>query len=146
MTLTVDTILIVSLMMAVFAAVSTIGSSLFLGAGYERLRAGFETLKKQTAFFSNAIHDLDQRVEGVEKQSTYFFEAITDLEQQANTTPEVAQEAPEQIVDTSTEKLITANTNDALHSGADNLLTLDGFINVPVQQSAQLDEEHFSFH
>src|SRR5690554_6215011 len=97
MTLSVEELLVVSLLIAVFAAVSTIGTSLFLGDGFERLRAGFENIKKQTAFFSDAIHKLDGRVDGLEKQSGYFFEAITKLEQDA-VAPEhpAANEAPQE--------------------------------------------------
>ena len=112
MTLSVETLLVVSLMMAVFAAVSVVGSSLFLGVGFERLRNGFEGVKKQTAFFSNAIHDLDQRVESVEKQNGYFFETISKLEHTAST------EAPaegDNLVVTSTEEI------------RENLLTDGGF-------------------
>ncbi len=82
MTISVEMLLVASLMMAVFAAVSVVGSSLFLGAGFERLRAGFEKIKNQTAFFADALYKLDGRVEKVEKQSGYFFDSIHRLEQQ----------------------------------------------------------------
>lgn len=132
MTLSVDALLVVSLMMAVFAAVSTIGVSLYLGAGHERLRAGFETIKKQTAFFSDAIRTLDNRVESVEKQSSYFFQAISSLEVKQETAPE-----GEPVVE---EKLIMASKDDALHGGAD-LLTAGGFINVPQQPARSLRDQ-----
>lgn len=125
MTLSVDTLLIVSLMMAVFAAVSTVGTSLFLGAGFERLRAGFETIKKQTAFFSDAIHKLDTRVDAVEKQGGYFFEAINALEQTA--AQPVAAPEEERIAPTE-ETLILSSYSDAMSSSTDNLLTAGGFI------------------
>jgi chromosome segregation ATPase len=90
-------------MFAVFAAVAAVGSSMVLGIGFERLRAGFEVVKKQTGFFADAIHKLDQRadeldqkhgevkeavssmstrVEKVEKQSDFFFSSLTSLESQ----------------------------------------------------------------
>lgn len=116
MTLSVETLLIVSLMMAVFAAVSVVGSSLFLGVGFERLRNGFEGIKKQTAFFSNAIHDLDQRVESVEKQNGYFFETINKLETQSTATSENTKEG---------EHLIITDTRENTKS-QERLLT-DGF-------------------
>ena len=112
MTLEVETVVAVSLMMAVFAAVSVVGSSLFLGVGFERLRNGFEGVKKQTAFFSNAIHDLDQRVESVEKQNGYFFETISKLEHTAST------EAPAEG-----DNLVVTNTEEI----RENLLTDGGF-------------------
>lgn len=124
MTLSVDTLLVVSLMMAVFAAVSTVGTSLFLGAGFERLRAGFETVKKQTAFFSEQIHKLDGRVDSVEKQSSYFFEAITKLEQDA-VAPEPVSNDVRPIIE---DKLIQARKDDALNV---DLLTATGFLNAP---------------
>lgn len=83
MTIAVETYLVVALAFAVFAAVTALGSSLVLGAGFERLRAGFEIIKSQTGFFSDAIHQLDKRMDGTEKQGKYFFQAIHKLEQDA---------------------------------------------------------------
>lgn len=61
---------IVALAFAVFAAVSAIGSAIVLGIGYERLRAGLERVKegldivgRQTGFFSNELHRLEQRMD-----------------------------------------------------------------------------------
>lgn len=122
MTLSVETLLIVSLMMAVFAAVSTVGSSLFLGAGFERLRAGFESIKKQTAFFSEQIHKLDGRVDAVEKQSGYFFEAITNLEQDAVQAPDRRGDV---VAPASGETLICAHKSEAQNV---DLITASGFI------------------
>ncbi|MCB9990967.1 MAG: hypothetical protein H6867_06260 [Rhodospirillales bacterium] len=133
MTLSVETLLVVSLLMAVFAAVSTVGTSLFLGAGYERLRNGFENIRKQTAFFSDAIHKLDGRVEGIEKQSTYFFEAISELEQKVDAPVphdapviEAAREEVQEDIDVPS--LLSATKDDVLHTQTDNLLTANGFI------------------
>ncbi|AEP10104.1 hypothetical protein [Micavibrio aeruginosavorus] len=67
MTITVETFLVVALAFAVFAAVMTVGSSVVLGIGYERLRHGFETIRKQTGFFSDQIYQLDQRVDTLER-------------------------------------------------------------------------------
>ena len=67
MTITVATCLVVALAFAVFAAVMTVGSSVVLGIGYERLRHGFETIRKQTGFFSDQIYQLDQRVDTLER-------------------------------------------------------------------------------
>lgn len=80
MTLEVETVVAVSLMMAVFSAVAAIGTSLVLGAGFERLRCGFEVIRKQTGFFSDAIHKLEQKVEEVDKQSDRFSHSINQLE------------------------------------------------------------------
>jgi len=121
MTLSVETLLIVSLMMAVFAAVSTVGSSLFLGAGFERLRAGFETIKKQTAFFSEQIHKLDRRMDTVEKQGGYFFEAISNLEHEVAAPKQYRDDTPVLRQD----NLIVASKNDAPNA---DLLTSAGFI------------------
>lgn len=56
-----ETYIVVSLLMAVFAAVAAMGTALVLGVGFERLRGGFEVIRKQTAFFSDAIRQLDER-------------------------------------------------------------------------------------
>ncbi len=103
MSVSADMYIVISLMFAVFAAVAAVGSSMVLGIGFERLRAGFEIVKKQTGFFADAIHKLDQRadhldqqqgeiketvsfmntrVERVEKQTDFFFNSITSLESQ----------------------------------------------------------------
>lgn len=108
MTIAVETYLVVALAFAVFAAVTALGSSLVLGAGFERLRAGFEIIKSQTGFFSDAIHKLDKRVDATEKQGQYFFQSIHRLEQNsaAAETPPVRIE-PQLI---STEKAAGAKT------------------------------------
>lgn len=69
MELNVETCLVVALAFAVFAAVSAIGSSLVLGIGFERLRASFEVVKKQSGYFSDSLFRLDHRVEALEKQA-----------------------------------------------------------------------------
>ncbi len=138
MTLSVDALLVVSLMMAVFAAVSTVGCSLYLGVGFERLRSGFESIKKQTAFFSNAIHSLDTRVDAVEKQDSYFFEAINNLEQQAQgQEQEIASDDYQSNIE---ESLILAGKDDALHSGMDNLLSDAGFVTSPARETSSEGE------
>ena len=76
----VETIVAVSLMMAVFSAVAAVGTSLVLGAGFERLRNGFEVVRKQTGFFSDAIHKLEQKVEVVDQQTNKFSDSITALD------------------------------------------------------------------
>ena len=89
-------------MFAVFAAVAAVGTSVVLGAGFERLRAGFEIVRKQSGFFADAIYKLDQRtqkldeeqaklkgnvtnlgerVERVEKTATFLADGINSLEQ-----------------------------------------------------------------
>lgn len=85
MNLDVETVVAVSLMMAVFSAVAAIGTSLVLGAGFERLRSGFEVVRKQTGFFSDAIHKLEQKVEDVDRQTDHFSASIHSLEQKVTT-------------------------------------------------------------
>lgn len=79
MTLSVETCLVVALAFAVFAAVAAIGSSLVLGIGFERLRASFEVVKKQSGYFSDAIFRLDHRVEILEKQGESAAAADADI-------------------------------------------------------------------
>jgi chromosome segregation ATPase len=81
MTLEVETVVAVSLMMAVFSAVAAVGTSIVLGAGFERLRSGFEVIRKQTGFFSDAIHKLEQKVEIVDEQASNFGQSIHTLEE-----------------------------------------------------------------
>lgn len=80
MTLEVETIVAVSLMMAVFSAVAAVGTSIVLGAGFERLRSGFDVVRRQTGFFSDAINKLEKKVELVDEQAGKFGHNIAQLE------------------------------------------------------------------
>lgn len=90
MTLEVETVVAVSLMMAVFSAVAAVGTSIVLGAGFERLRSGFEVIRKQTGFFSDAIHKLEQKVEIVDRQANQFGSAMHQLESKVSNVGEQA--------------------------------------------------------
>lgn len=102
MSVSAETYIVISLMFAVFAAVAAVGTSVVLGAGFERLRAGFEIVRKQSGFFADAIYKLDQktqkldeeqsklkgsvshlgeRVDRVEKTATFLADGINSLEQ-----------------------------------------------------------------
>lgn len=102
MSVSAETYIVISLMFAVFAAVAAVGTSVVLGAGFERLRAGFELVKRQSGFFSDAIYKLDQRtqkldeeqaklkagvysvnerMDRVEKQVTFMGDAVNSIEQ-----------------------------------------------------------------
>ncbi len=98
MTISTETLLVVSLMMAVFAAVATVGSSVFLGAGYERLRASMQAIRRQTAYFAEAIRKLDHRVSAVEKQSGYFFETLHQM-QGGNHKPDTSKMSVAECID-----------------------------------------------
>ncbi|MCB9979737.1 MAG: hypothetical protein H6863_01185 [Rhodospirillales bacterium] len=87
MTITVETFMLISLTFAVFAAVTAIGASILLSVGYERLRSGLQRLKdgldlvtRQTSFFSESIHKLDEKVLSVEVQTGRFSESIDKLQ------------------------------------------------------------------
>lgn len=80
MSVEVETIVAVSVMMAVFSAVAAIGTSIVLGAGFERLRSGFEVIRKQTGFFSDAIHKLENKMEIVDEQTGRFSKSIEVME------------------------------------------------------------------
>ncbi len=97
MTLDVETVVAVSLMMAVFSAVAAVGTSLVLGAGFERLRCGFEVVRKQTGFFSDAIHKLEQKVEDVDRQTGNFSASIHTLEQNVTTATAQAESFGETV-------------------------------------------------
>lgn len=84
MSVEVETIVAVSVMMAVFSAVAAIGTSIVLGAGFERLRTGFEVIRKQTGFFSDAIHKLEDKMDIVDEQTGKFAHAMTIMEKKVN--------------------------------------------------------------
>lgn len=79
MSVSAEMYIVISLMFAVFAAVAAVGSSIVLGAGFERLRAGFEIIRKQTGFFADAIHKLDQRTEELSAQTGKLQEAVSGM-------------------------------------------------------------------
>ncbi len=102
MSVSVETYIVISLMFAVFAAFAAVGTSVVLGAGFERLRAGFDQVRRQSGFFADAIYKLDQRtkkldeeaakmksnissmddrVNRVEKQTTFIADAVNSIEQ-----------------------------------------------------------------
>lgn len=76
----VETIVAISIMMAVFSAVAAVGTSLVLGAGFERLRCGFEVISKQTGFFSDAIHKLEKKMDVVDQQTVQVSRTLSTLE------------------------------------------------------------------
>lgn len=90
MSIEVETVVAVSVMMAVFSAVAAVGTSIILGAGYERLRTGFEVIRKQTGFFSDSIHKLEQKMEIVDEQTSKFSDAISTMEMKVNNVGEQA--------------------------------------------------------
>lgn len=90
MTLEVETVVAVSLMMAVFSAVAAVGTSIILGAGFERLRSGFEVIRKQTGFFSDALHKLEEKVEDVDKQAGQVSESMRIMDAKVNNVSEQA--------------------------------------------------------
>lgn len=79
MAVSAETYIVISLMFAVFAAVATVGTSVVLGAGFERLRTGFEVIRKQTGYFADMIHRLDQRTSALEADNGRFKEAISSV-------------------------------------------------------------------
>ncbi len=80
MTLNVETILAVSVTLSVFAAVATVGTSLVLGIGFERLRAGFEVVAKQTGLFGDMLNKLEKKVEVVDGQAAHVSKSVRHLE------------------------------------------------------------------
>tara|TARA_R110001592_G_scaffold20926_9_gene84631 strand:- start:17074 stop:17712 length:639 start_codon:yes stop_codon:yes gene_type:complete len=84
MSIEVETVVAVSVMMAVFSAVAAVGTSIVLGAGFERLRTGFEVVRKQTGFFSDAIHKLEEKMEVVDEQTGKFSQSISVMEAKVN--------------------------------------------------------------
>ncbi|MCB1681240.1 MAG: hypothetical protein KDI61_02660 [Alphaproteobacteria bacterium] len=80
MSLEVETVVAISIMMAVFSAVAAVGTSIVLGAGFERLRSGFDVVRKQTGFFSDAIHKLEKKMELVDAETGRVTHSINEIE------------------------------------------------------------------
>jgi hypothetical protein len=79
MAVSAEMYIVISLMFAVFAAVAAVGTSVVLGVGFERLRAGFELVKKQTGFFSEAIHKLDEKTRMLDEQQLQIKESVSHI-------------------------------------------------------------------
>ena len=79
MSVSADTYIVISLMFAVFAAVAAVGTSVVLGAGFERLRAGFDLVKRQSGFFADAIYKLDQRTQKLDEETSKLKAGITGM-------------------------------------------------------------------
>jgi hypothetical protein len=139
MNISVDTLLVVALMMAVFAAVTTLGTSLVLGVGFERLRNGLEILKKQSGFFSDAIHKLDTRADTLEKQGTFFFQTLHGIEKKIADQPALTAARTEEAAVEASPILIS--TGEAMGAGAENLLTGSG-----IGAKLEKKESIFIFH
>lgn len=89
-----ETCLIIALSFAVFSAVATVGASLALGIGFERLRAGYEVIRKQSGYFSDQIYRLDKRVETLEKSDHLATAHLDEAEITEEGRTAVGQEAP----------------------------------------------------
>lgn len=79
MSVDAETYIVISLMFAVFAAVAAVGSSMVLGAGFERLRAGFDIVRRQSGFFADAIHKLDQRTQRLDEETAKMKSGLSDM-------------------------------------------------------------------
>lgn len=90
MNLEIETVMAISIMLAVFAAIATLGSCIVLGVGFERLRAGFERISKQTGFFSEMLNRLETKVEIVDGKTEAFSKSINRLELQVDGVTEQA--------------------------------------------------------
>lgn len=97
MSLEVETVVAISIMMAVFSAVAAVGTSIVLGAGFERLRSGFEVVRKQTGFFSDAIHKLEKKMEQVDAETGRVTHAINQMEAKVTNVGEQANAFSENV-------------------------------------------------
>ncbi len=126
MSVSVETYIVISLMFAVFAAVAAVGTSVVLGAGFERIRAGLDQVRRQSGFFADAIYKLDQRTQKLdedhiklksgmnslgermgrtEKTHTFLADAITSVEQR------ILTGSPSQPVNSDMRPKVRINTN-----------------------------------
>ncbi len=146
MTMSVETIVAVSLMMAVFSAVAAVGTSLVLGAGFERLRNGFEVVRKQTGFFSDAIHKLEEKVEVVDQQTQNFSQSIGQLEAKVSNVGDQANVFSDTVAQLEKKVGIvdkqTGFFSDALHKLEKKIDTTDkheGMVAEKLEKSANTD-------
>ncbi len=138
-----ETYVVVSLLMAVFAAVAAVGTSLVLGVGFERLRNGFEIVRKQTAFFSDAIHKLDEKTIALD-QTTQDLSRKTEVLEHKTECLEIHQNELAREALKHPENHISADKTETLVRRAENLLTQvnsiarnaqERFDTIPTEQS-----------
>ncbi len=121
MSIEVETVIAISVMMAVFSAVVAIGSSIILGAGFQRLRLGFEVMHKQTGFFSDAIYNLEDKMEVIGEQAGGFIRLVAVAEQDNYSTSPIVISSKKTEIHTNT-SVITIGKTEALSSDTDQLL------------------------
>lgn len=80
MSVSAETYIVISLMFAVFAAVAAVGTSVVLGAGFERLRAGFEIIKNQTGFFADQLYKLDEKTRDLDLETAKLKAGLRDTD------------------------------------------------------------------
>lgn len=141
MSIEVETVVAVSVMMAVFSAVAAVGTSVILGAGFERLRLGFEVIRKQTGFFSDAIHKLEGKMEVVDEQTGKFSRSISIMETKVNNVGEQAN-AFSSSVQNLEEKVDVVNKQtgffgDAIHRLEEKVDTVSNHEDVVSEKLAQ---------
>lgn len=79
MSVSAETYIVIALMFAVFAAFAAVGTSVVLGAGFERLRAGFEVVKSQSGFFADAIYKLDMRTQKLDEETARLKSGLSTM-------------------------------------------------------------------
>jgi hypothetical protein len=139
MTLNVETVLAVSVLLSVFAAIAAIGSSLVLGAGFERLRAGFEAIASQTNFFGDKLNKLEKKVETVDSQTAKSIRTlelqVIGITDQANIFAGSIQELAEKVENMESQPTVdngpepanpVANIQRYFNSDARNILIAAG--------------------
>lgn len=139
MTIDVGTYLVISLMFAVFAAVAAVGTSLVLGVGFERLRNGFEVVRKQTAFFSDAIHKLDLKTDEL-GQITRTLETRTSILDAKTDALEAVQNQIVEEMRTRGEHHLNAGKAESLVRHAEDLLVRATHTARQVQQVSAEDD------
>ena len=80
MSMEVETLVAISVMMAVFSVIAVVGSSIVLGVGFVRLRAGFDVISKQAGFFSDAIYRLEEKIDAVDVKAGGVSRSISNMD------------------------------------------------------------------
>ncbi len=84
MSMEIETVLVVSVMMAVFSTVMAVGTAIVLGAAFKRLSYGFEIIKKQTGFFSDTIYMLEENIDNISKTISNMDKKDIEIENKIN--------------------------------------------------------------
>ncbi len=141
MNVSAETYIVISLMFAVFAAVAAVGTSIVLGAGFERLRAGFDVVRRQSGFFADAIHKLDQRTQKLNEETAKLKAGAYSLNERVDRVEKTSTFLADEINSLEQRILIGSPSEATVHGGAQLIMPKEPKPRMPVWADMQAANE-----